>query len=215
VAATLDSGALQRIGGDLTSVLDLDGLRAAGWSVDGPTPTGGGGITVHLRQPFDSPEQAEEVFADLAGAGDHSPFRDLHISRDASAFRTRWRFGGTVDLDRGVSLPGVTASADGQELPTDLQGLEDRLGQSLDRLLRLRIGVRLPGSVRSNATTKADNGAVWQVAFGEGRLDLQATGTRTRTSSYLLIGLGALLALVALMALLVRLAGRTTGSARR
>jgi hypothetical protein len=215
VSATLDAGALQRVGGDLGSVLDLDGLRAAGWTVDGPTPTPGGGVTVHLRQRFDSPEQADEVFADLAGSGDHSPFQGLHVTRDVSAFRTRWRFGGTVDLDRGVSLPGVTPSADGEDLPTDLQGLEDRLGQSLDRLLRLRIGVRLPGDVRSNATTKADNGAVWQVAFGEGRVDLEATGTRTRTSSYVLVGLGVLLALVALMALLVRLAGRTTNREAR
>lgn len=215
VAATLDAGALQRIGGDLSSVLDLDGLRAAGWTVEGPTPTPDGGATVRLRQPFDSPEQADEVFADLTGASEQGPFEGLHVTREVSTFRTRWRFGGAVDLDRGVSLPGVTPSADGQVLPTDLQALEDRLGQSLDRLLRLRIGVRLPGSVRSNATTKAGNGAVWQVRFGEGRLDLEATGTRTRTSSYLLVGLGGLLAIVALMALLVRLAGRTTGSVRR
>jgi hypothetical protein len=210
VTATLDAGALQRIGGDLSSVLDLDGLRADGWTVDGPTPTDDGGVTVHLRQPFDSPEQADEVFADLAGPGTSSPFRGLHVERDSSTFRTRWRFGGAVDLDRGVSLPGVTPSADGQPLPTDLQGLEDRLGESLDRLLRLRIGVRLPGSVRSNATTKADNGAVWLVRFGDGRLDLDATGTRTRTSSYVLVGLGALLVLVGIVALLVRLAGRVT-----
>ena len=210
VAATLDAGALQRIGGDLSSVLDLDGLRAAGWTVEGPTPTSDGGVTVRLRQSFDSPEQAEEVFADLAGPGATSPFRGLHVERDASAFRTRWRFGGAVDLDRGVSLPGVTPSADGRPLPTDLQALEDQLGQSLDRLLRLRIGVRLPGSVRSNATTKADNGAVWQVRFGDGRLDLAATGTRTHPLPYVLIGLAALALLVALMALLVRLAGRAT-----
>ena len=88
-----------------------------------------------------------------------------------------------MDLERGLALPGVAPQADGEPLPEDLGQLEERLGDSLDRLLRLRIGVRLPGDVRSNATTKADNGAVWQVRFGDGALDLEATGTRTHTAA--------------------------------
>ena len=210
VAATLDAGALQRIGGDLSTVLDLDGLRADGWTVEGPSATPDGGASVRLRQAFATPAKADEVFADLAGDDEHSPFRGLHVTRDTSALRTRWRFAGAIDLDEGLALPGVTPTADGAPLPTDVTQLEEQLGDSLDRLLRLRIGVRLPGSVRSNATTKADNGAVWQVRFGDGRLDLEATGTRTRTSTYILMGLGALLFLVALLALLVRLAARST-----
>jgi hypothetical protein len=199
VTATVDAGALQRIGGDLAAVVDIDRLRSEGWTVEGPTPTSTGGATVILRQGFDDPDEAKQVLAEVAGPGSTGPFHDLRVTKDHGVFRTRWHFGGTVDLDRGVAVPGTTG---------DLGSLEQQLGDSLDRLLQIRVGVRLPGHVRSNATTKADNGAVWQVRFGDERFDLDATGTRTHPLPYVGIGALALAALVGLVALLIRLAGR-------
>jgi hypothetical protein len=201
VQATVDAAALQRAGGDLGGAVDLDRLRADGWTVDGPARTDDGGATVTVRQAFASPEEAEEVFADLAGRGGRSPFEGLRIEVDRGALRDRWRFRGAVDQDRGTPVPGT---------PDDLQHLDEQLGGALDRLLTVRIGVRLPGEVRSNATTKADNGAVWQVRFGDGRLDLDATGTRDHPAPYVAIGLLGLFALVGLVWLLVRLANRVT-----
>jgi hypothetical protein len=209
VEATVDATALERAGGDLAAVIDLERLRADGWSVDGPTATDDGGATVTVRQPFRDPDGARAVFAELAASGPASPFQHLHIEVDRGAFRDRWRFRGAVDLDRGAPVPG---SSD------DLAALDQQLGGALDRLLALRIGVRLPGDVRSNATTKAQNGAVWQVRFGDGRLDLEATGTRTHPAPYIALGVGALLVILAIVWLLVRLANRVTaadGGARR
>ena len=215
VTATVDAGALQRIGGDLAAALDLDGLRAQGWTIDGPTPTDAGGSTVRLRQEFADPAGADRILASLAGDDQQGPLRDLHVTRRSEALRTTWGFRGVVDLGDGVSVPGVTPSADGTPLPTDVTQLEQQLGDSLDRLLRVRIGVRLPGDVESNATTKADNGAVWQVRFGDGRADLEATASRARTSTYLLIGVVVLLVVVVLVTLLVRLAGRSATPERQ
>ena len=96
----------------------------------------------------------------------------------------------------------------------DVGGLERQLGDSLDRLLRVRVGVRLPGDVRSNATTKAGNGAVWQVRFGQERFDLDATGTRTHPLPYIGLGVLGLFGLIGLVWLLVRLAGRVTAADR-
>jgi hypothetical protein len=205
VQATLDAAALQRAGGDLAAVLDLDRLRSDGWSVDGPTATPDGGATVTLRQAFRDPDEARDVLADLAGTGAGSPFEGLRIDVDRGTFRDRWRFRGAVDLDRGTPVPGT---------PDDLAALDQQVGGSLDRLLTLRIGVRLPGDVRSNATTKAENGAVWQVRFGDGRLDLDATGTRTHPAPYVALGLGALLVILAIVWLLIRLANRVTAADR-
>jgi hypothetical protein len=199
VTAEVDAGALQRIGGDLAAVVDLDRLRSEGWTVDGPTATAGGGAQVVLRQGFDDPDGAGRVLAEVAGPDAHGPFQDLRVTKDDGLFRTRWHFGGTVDLDRGVAVPGTS---------DDLGALEAQLGDSLDRLLRLRVGVRLPGAVSSNATTKADNGAVWQVRFGEDRFDLDATGRETHPLPYVGLGALGLAGLVGLVALLVRLAGR-------
>jgi hypothetical protein len=203
VQATVDADALQRVGGDLGAAIDLDRLRTEGWTVDGPSRTDAGGATVTLRQGFRTPTEARDVLADLAGSSAHSPFEGLRIDVDKGALRDRWRFRGAVDLDQGTPVPGT---------PDDLQHLDQQLGGALDRLLTLRIGVRLPGDVRSNATTKADNGAVWQVRFGDGRLDLDATGTRTHPAPYIAIGLIGLFLLVGVVWLLVRLATRVTAS---
>ncbi len=52
---------------------------------------------------------------------------------------------------------------------------------------------------------------MWQVGFGEATaVDLRATGRERRASAVVLVGVGALIALAALVALLVRLADRFT-----
>ncbi len=214
VVAVVDPDGLTRIGGDLGAVLALDDLRAAGWTVEGPTNRPDGSGEVRLAQRFADPEAADAVFDDLAsGSG---LFRGFGVARERSLLRTRWEFRGTVDLGGEVAV----SEAVGEEAAATLAELEQRLGDSLERILRLRVGVRLPGDVSSNATTKAENGAVWQVGFGGAPLELEATGTSTRTGVVVLGAIGAVLALVAVVVLLVRLAGRVrtperaTGSGR-
>ena len=215
VAATLDREAVTRIGGDLGAVLALDDLRAVGWTVDGPTSDEAGGATVRVRKHFDDPDEAAEVFAEIAG--EEGPFQGFAVTRSRSFTRTRWGFRGTVDFARDVDRVGGIApgpEVDGAPLAGDLDALEDQLGDSLSRLLRVRVGVRLPGDVTSNATTKAENGAVWQVAFGDGAVDLAASGSETRTGSFLLIGGAIVAAVVLLVVVLIRLAGRVTAPER-
>ncbi len=211
VIATLDAEALARVGGDLGAVLALDDLRGDGWVVDGPSRTADGATTVRLRQPFDDPAEAGDVFEELAGAG--GPFRDLEVRRRRSLLETEWAFEGTVDLGGSALVPEAAAPAlDGEDPAATLEQLEEQLGGSLERLIRLRVGVRLPGDVDSNATTRADNGAVWQVGFGDGPVELEASGTETRTGVVAGLVVAALVLLAGLLALLVRLAMRVTPS---
>jgi hypothetical protein len=213
VVAALDAEAVARVGGDLEAVLALDGLRADGWSVDGPTTGADGRTTLRLRQPFAEPGAADEVFADVAGVA--GPFRDLRVERERSLLETRWRFAGTVDLGGDVPVRGAARPAvESDPLAETLGQLEAQLGESLERVLRLRVGVRLPGDVESNATTRAENGAVWSVGFGEAPLALEATGRSTRWGVVALLALAGVAAVVALVALLVRLAGRVTDGPR-
>ena len=214
VTAVLDAEAVARAGGDVAAVLALDDLRGDGWTVEGPTRGPDGTTTVRLRQPFADPGEADEVFAELAGAG--GPFRDLEVRRERSLLRTRWSFSGTVDLARSVAAPGSAApTVDGEALAGTAEQLEEQLGASLERLVRLRVGVRLPGEVDSNATTRADNGAIWQVGFGDGPVELEATGTETRTGMVALLGLGGLAVVVGGVFALVRVAMRVTADQER
>jgi hypothetical protein len=205
VVAQVDDEALARVGGDLGASLDLDRLRADGWIVEGPT-RGADGITeLRVHHGFSEPAEAGTLIDELAGR--NGPFHDFRLERSSSLWRTRWAFRGEVDLSKGAR--GLGAGAPSID-DAGLTQLREQLGASLDRLIQVRVGVRLPGDVSSNATTKADNGAVWKVHLGDEPLDLRADGSSTRTSSVVLAVLGVAAAVVLLVTLLIRLAIRRT-----
>jgi hypothetical protein len=118
-----------------------------------------------------------------------------------------------VDFAGGLEAlgdQGLAAELDGEPLGQTVDEIEAQLGDSLSRLIQVRVRARLPGDVSSNATTKAENGAVWQVGFGEGTVDLNAVGTERRTSPLVPAGVAGVATLALLVLLLVRLAGRVT-----
>ncbi len=213
VVTALDPEAVDRIGGDLAAVVELDDLRSAGWTVDGPTEDPDGSTRLQVRRAFGTPEEAGEIFAEIAGA--EGPFQDFELRRDVSFATTEWAFSGRVDFSGGLEALGDDALAeelDGEPLGRSVEEIEAQLGESLSRVLQVRVRVRLPGEVSSNATTQADNGAVWQVGFGEGAVDLEAEGSQRRTSSLVLVGLAVVLALVLLVVVLIRVAMRRTAA---
>ena len=186
----------------------LDDLRGDGWTVEGPTALPDGSSTVRLSQRFADPEGAAAAFEDLTGVG--GPFQGFAVTRSTSIFRSSWGFRGTVDLGGDAAVPELAPEVDGAAPAATFEELEQQLGDSLERLIRVRVGVRLPGDVRSNATTKAENGAVWQVGFGGEPLDLEATGKSTRAGMVAIAVVLALAVLVGLVVLLIRLAGRVS-----
>lgn len=209
VVVGLDPDAVERAGGDLSDVLEVADLEEAGWTIDGPTEEADGFTRVRIRHPFGSPEEAADVFAQIAG--DEGPFQDFAIERETGFAETRYRFTGRVDFAGGLEAlgdEGLAAELDGEPLGQTVEEIEAQLGDSLSRLIQVRVRARLPGDVSSNATTKAENGAVWQVGFGEGAVDLEATGVERRTTTLVLAGVGVLAALALVVLLLVRLAGR-------
>jgi len=211
VVTGVDADGIERIGGDLAAVVELDDLREAGWTVDGPTEEADGFTRLRVRRAFGTPEEAAAVFAEIAG--EDGPFQDFVVARETSFASTEWSFAGRVDFTGGLEAlgdEGLAAELDGEPLGMSVEEIEAQLGESLSRLVQVRVGVRLPGDVTSNATTKADNGAVWQVGFGEGAVDLEATGRERRVTTWVLVGIGLVLALALVVLLLVRLAARST-----
>lgn len=208
VVVVVDSEAVDRVGGDLSAVLALESLTSSGWQVEGPSVDDEGLTRLRISQGFGSPAEAAALFAQIAPEG--GPFQDFRVVRGSSFAETSVGFRGRVDFSPGSQPLGSDPTAG---LPDDLgrtvEDIEAQLGESLDRLLQVRVSVRLPGDVSSNATTKADNGAVWAIGFGAGAIDLEADGVERRTVRLVLLGVGALLVVAAAMALLFRLARRT------
>lgn len=220
VAATLDRGAVEQLVGqaagdpdavDPATRIKVDDLRKAGWTIDGPTETEGGGLDVVATHRFADAAEARALVDDVGG--DPGPFRDVRLRQERTFFKTRTEFRGTVDLGRRLGaftdpeLRQALEATDQAPLGiTDAQ-LEQRLGAALDRLFGLHVAVRLPGDLRSsNAPTTTDNGAVWTPSLGE-TVQLEAASERWNVGNLVALA-AALSAAAALVALLLQRRGR-------
>jgi hypothetical protein len=211
VVVGVDRDGIERIGGDLDAVLAVDDLADAGWTVEEPDEEDDGYTRVRFRKPFDDPSEAAVIFGEIAG--EDGPFQDFAVSRKSSFARTEWGFTGRVDFRGGLEAFGddeLAAELDGQPLGQTVEEIEAQLGEALSRIIQVRVGVRLPGDITSNATTKAGNGAVWQVGFGDGTIDMEASGEEQRTASLVGIGVAAACLAILLFYGLVRLAMRSS-----
>jgi hypothetical protein len=196
---TLDRDAVAQVP-DLASQLRVADLKAAGWRVDGPAPVANGGMEVKASKRFATPAEATVVVSQLSGA--EGPFQGFRVRRTRSFAKTRLSFSGTVDLAKGIgsfSDAELRQRLGGTDVGFDPAQLEGRLGRSLSRIFPVRVVARLPGSVSSNAPTRAGNGAQWSPTFGE-KVTLTASSTQWNTRPLAAAGLAVVsaLALVAL-----------------
>jgi len=204
----LDREALREVP-DLPSRLRVDDLRKAGWEIAGPLEEKDGLTWVRATKKFSTPAGADRAVRELSGST--GPFQGFRLRRKHSLLRTTTRFRGTIDLTAGAN--GFTDEQlrqrlGGADLGLDQQSLQRRVGIVLNRIFRVQVVARLPGSIDSNAPTKAANGVVWTPKLGE-RATLVATAKSWNTST-ILFALLAALAAIAFAVVLVR--GRSAES---
>lgn len=207
VVVGVDADGIDRVGGDLEAVLELGDLVDAGWEVEGPQLESDGFTRVYVRQDFANAEEAAVLFADIAGAD--GPFQDFAVARGSSFARTEWDVTGRIDFSGGLEAfgdAGLAAELDGEPLGQTVEEIEAQLGESLSQAIEVRVGVRLPGEVTSNATTPAVDGGEWRVGFGERTVDVAAHGEDERTSTLVAAGIGATCAALLLLYGMVRVA---------
>lgn len=204
VGVGLDDDALDRRP-DVFDELAVDDLLESGWTLDGPAAEADGRTWVRLRHDFEQPAEVGPLVAEVAG--EEGPFRDFRLTRDDSFVETTYDFEGTVDFTGG--LAEVT---DDEELAEALgaepiEVLEQQIGQAVDELVQVRVGVRLPGDVESNAPTQARNGAVWQPSVLEREaVELSAEGSLRRTERLVWTGVAVVAGVALVLLLSVRLA---------
>ncbi len=195
VAVGLDDEALERAG-----EIQVDDLEATGWTITGPEVEDDGLHWFRATKPFGTPDEAGAVMAEIA---EGSPFQDFMVERRKGFGTSTYRFTGTVDFTDGLGQLGddeLAAELDGEPLGEDIAAIEERLGESIDRLVQVEIAVRLPGDVSSNAPTKADNGAKWTPGIGDSPVLLVASSTDRDLT---VLGLAAAAVLAALAAAVV------------
>lgn len=204
VEVRLDDEAVEQVG-DLSQQLRVEDLRAAGWTVSGPSKVDGGGVEVVAEKAFSSPDGAGRAIAEISG--EDGPFRDFELLVDRSFLKTEASFTGEVDLTAGIerfSDDALRERLGGQPLGFDPAELERRLGTAMNRVFRFQVAVRLPGDVDANAPSTPGNGAVWTPQLGE-RVALEATSSKINATRIALAAFAALTGALFVLVVMARL----------
>lgn len=199
---TLDADAAAQVP-DLAEQLRVADLAAAGWKVEGPSPAGGGGVTLRATKRFTEVAEAQRAMEDLGGRG--GPFRSLRLTRERTFWKTRTTLRGAVDLSAGLDAFGddtLRQRLGGPNLGLDPAAVERELGRPLADLFKFEIVAGLPGAFESNAPATRGDAAVWPVRLG------QTVPVTAGSEAWNVVNIGAaavsLLAAAALVVVLVR-----------
>jgi len=225
VTATADADLLSKAPGAVAD-LRFDDARAAGWTVDGPTKTAGGGARVVLSKPFSSPEEATQVLAEINGS--RGPLRGLTVTQAREFAKVTTAVHGGVRVDGGVAAFADDALVKlSGRVPLAQQVAAS--GVPLDRAATVTLTVTGPGSVRAtNGAPVGVGSATWKPSLADGRSapvqvtfvreDRAATQARSieRGTTWGLVAWGVIFALIVLAVALVaarRRRGRPASSA--
>lgn len=162
----------------LANDLRFDDVRAAGWVVDGPTPTPGGGLQVVLSHPFVTPAEGTAILAGINGPG--GPLQAITLKRTKVKRTTEFSLTGTLqiagaldafsDADLFAAL-GVT--------PYNAQIAA--AGVQPAQAVTVHFQAKLPGTVQTSTATagsaSAPTGLSWTVPIDGPAVDVTTLAT--------------------------------------
>ena len=194
----------------LADDLRLTDVEAAGWTVEGPTVTPAGGLTVTLQHPFSTPEEATALVASLSGTD--GPLRSVAFSRTVTERAVTYRVTGSGRLD-GVGAftdPDLVAAVGATPYLDDIVAAQI----SPDDAVGLEFSVALPGTVDAGSAAASavsvsvsdadadadadDRTLTWAIPADGTTVDLATTSVRSleRGGVWPALASGALIALV-------------------
>jgi hypothetical protein len=166
VGAVVDKDVVDRVPG-LAGSLVLDDATAVGWVVEGPVATEEGGLTVTLRHPFATVEEAANLLNSLG-----PPFGGVAIERLATEDEI------AVTMSGSLTLPGGTWDAFGdQALLTSTGGTPfgaqlTESGANPAESMSVELSVRLPGEIEETTGDRAEGAVRWSVPLDGSAQDL-------------------------------------------
>jgi hypothetical protein len=173
VTATADAEVVEQAPG-LAEDLRFDDATAAGWTVEGPTPTQEGGLAVTLRHPVASAADATNLLASLG-----PPFSDVRLERT------------TVEDETTVTLAGQLALGDGFDSFADSELLaaaggslyaDELRGRTPAESMSVVFRADLPGDVAETTGERRDGALEWEAPLDGTSAEL-ATRTVQRPAS--------------------------------
>ncbi len=167
VTAIADAEVVQK-SPNLTAELRLDDVRAAGWSVVGPTPTPTGGLQVVLTHRFETPEQGNELLAQIGGT--NGPLVGVVLDKSESGSTTTYTLNGSLQVTGGLdAFSDAELGAAVGATPYASQVAAANLRP--DQAVGITFSATLPGTL--DTTTATNRRALkWEVPFDDVAVDL-------------------------------------------
>lgn len=174
VTAVADAELVARAPG-LADDLRFDDLVAAGWVVQGPAATADGGLSLVLRHPFGTPEQATSILASLNGR--NGPLLDVILGRtlaERSVELSMTGFSGTTVGLASFADDELLAAVGAVPWASEVAAQ----GLTIDQALSVSISAALDGEVVATTGTAGDDGRVrWSVPLDGSLIDLATTSS--------------------------------------
>lgn len=175
VTVTADAEVVSQAPG-LADDLRLDDVAAAGWTVDGPTATAEGGLTVTVIHPFATVEEATTLLASLSGTD--GPLHDVALARAVTDDAVTTTLTGRIFVAGGVNAfadPELLAAIGGSPYANDIAAT----GLTPADVVTFTFVANLPGD-----PTPAADGTVppmtWTVPIDGTTADVAATAVAAR-----------------------------------
>jgi hypothetical protein len=149
--AVADADLVSRVPG-LADSLAFDDAVAAGWTVEGPTPTADGGLQVVLSHPVGSPEELANVLASLG-----PPFTEMAAARTTVDDQTTNAIQGTLVLPDGFESfadADLVAAAGGLPFADELAAA----GATPSESMSVTLHASLPGELVATTGEEVEAG---------------------------------------------------------
>ena len=204
----------------LAEDLRFDDVEAAGWTVDGPTPTDDGGLQVAVSHAFATVQEANALLQSLNGPD--GPLHDVVLGRTVTDDAITTTLAGSIRVSNGLDAfadPDVLAAIGGTPYADDLAAANLRPAD----VMTFTFTADLPGDVVTDASStvantetdvttngtestepvRDDGVQVWRVPLDGTTADLATTSVLAQGGGGGIWGTVATVALVALVAWLL------------
>ena len=163
---------------NLAQDLRFDDVKAAGWSVEGPTPTPGGGLQVVLSHPFATPAEGTAILAGVNGPS--GPLHAITLTRTRIKHTTTFSIAGTLQITGALdafSDADLYAALGATPYNAQIAAAGVQPGQAVT----VHFQAKLPGTVQTSTATAGSASAVtglsWVVPVDGTSADVSTVAT--------------------------------------
>ena len=195
VVVTADKDIVTKVP-SLAQDIRTDDLKKAGWSVDGPTKTKTGGLTIQLVHPFNTPAEATAILSQVSES--RGPLHELVLARSGKDTNSMWTLSGRLEVNGGLNSFIDDAGLELLDVSPYAAEVADA-GIDLGDAVGITFAASLPGEIDSTTGIQKDNTITWQIPMDGSRVDVATTSTHVAVgTSIARVGRTLLLALLAL-----------------